>query len=310
MVLVLNLITHSMYKYLLAFIVFFTGCTGSRQPIQPSDFDPEQVGAMVFQLSDSEESEWEGVSRQDRDDIAREISRRFSQAGYRVTYAKPGGGEKSDNFSHVMEVSVGAGEFTDKPSGFSFVFGDSDPRSSKFEKAFSIPVSCTLRSTENPNEAMVLEERKTMDTGLETLGLDPIEKLEKTKRFYIENIGSTCHNLLSKLQIRPTRAASVDPAKQFAPVVRIETEPENMTDHPDAELKKEIPPPEATQIQPAPNVSHRPKQEAVTDTASQREMAKPPVAIKNGQAEDWRNKKIKIFNQGDTVILKFGYERR
>ena len=296
-----------MKKFVLLFVLFFAGCAGSDKLTQPSGFDPENVHTIGFQLTGIDGGELEAFRKQQLAEVSLEISRRFSQAGYSVSVTESSEPEK--NFSHILEASVGASAFTETPKGFSFGLGNSDPRSSSFQKGVSTPITCTLRSKENSDQVMVLKEHKSVPSGINTLVLDADQQSQKKKRFYIENIGSTCHNLLSKLHILPASAGEVEPATRFAPVVRIETEIENTGERED-KRKDQRGSKSTTDFTQPTDIVEKSNEEAPAETVNQSKNTKPPVAVRNDQAEDWRNKTMKIFNQGDTVILKFGVERR
>lgn len=296
-----------MNKHFLLFVLFFTGCTGSGQLTQPDSFDSESVGTLRFKLTHITGNQLETFSKQQQDEISQEISRRFSQAGYSITYTRSD--EPKQNISHVLEASVGSSEYKETPTGFSFGLGNSDPRSSSFQKSVSIPVTCTLRSQRNSDQAVVLQERISIPSNTISPGLDADQQFGEKKRFYIENIGSTCHNLLSKLGILPASTANGKPEDQFAPVVRVETEIENREEKAD-KIKDKIESRPTPRTVSTAGIAKKSKKEASVETGNQSKNTKTPVAIKNDQAEDLRNKTMKIFNKGDTVILKFGHERK
>ena len=203
-----------MKKYFVLICLLLISCVETNPILKPDEFDSKSVHKMLFSIRNSPESSLKIFDNAQLEDISEEISRRFTEAGYPITHitsfdyetwrerqARDSG---ANDFTHILEVSVGSSEMTDTPPGLSFTIGNTDPRSINYQKALTVPVTCTLESTEKTEPAITLTERKTEAFPLEHLGLDSATKLENNRKFYVENIGSTCHNLLTKLDIYPT----------------------------------------------------------------------------------------------------------
>ena len=197
---------------------------------------------------------------------------------------------------------------TDTQVGITLDFGGSNPRAANFQKTLSAPITCTLRSLNHETPPIALKELKSIQTQLDTIHLTATGKQQKLQQFYTENIGSTCHNLLKRLGIKAkttrqgtdSKAHSDAPiAEPFMPAIRVESKyiKRNKTANPQ---KKEQ------------NSSHNP-QHTATETPAHHHPPTVPSAVKTEVTEptgDLFDKEVTIFNQGDTVILKFGYERR
>ena len=174
--------------------------------------------------------------------------------------------------------------------------------------SLSAPITCTLRSLNNETPPISLKELKSIQTQLDTLHLTAAGKQQKLQQFYTENIGSTCHNLLKRLDITPksTRQSSdskahsdAPSAEPFMPAIRVETKyiKRNKT----ANLPKK---------EQSSGHSH---QHTMPETLTHNHPATAPSSVKTEITEptgDLFDKEVTIFNQGDTVILKFGYERK
>lgn len=310
-------------------VLILVGCASDKvKSIKPENFSTTQVENMLFYLHDSSGNELEKFTDQEFRSVSSEISDRFHNAGYPLTDVMssryyPDTDEAipdraKDSFSHALEVSVGQSERTNTPSGLSFTFGNSDPRSTDFQKALTVPVSCKLVSLEDKHPPIVLTERKTAVTDFDKLGIDQSGVHKKTKRFYIENIGATCHNLLVKLDIYPDRPVSEDEMKKLLPGVRIETtyktdpavKPQKNTlpsklnaDAEDDQANEDFQDETTAQLMTKDSQSN-------SDHSESKSSLTESIKTENNQEEDWRNQQITIFNQGDTVILEFGYERR
>ena len=347
-----------MNKFNLLILLFLAGCAGQEPNIRPKNFDSGAVGSMQFSIRQIAESRSGHYSEQQKIDMAAEISTRFSDAGYPVTSAQAASNGKSGTvdpqYTHRLEVEVGPESLTGTPSGLSISFGNSDPRSTNFQKAMTIPVSCTLKSLDNSHPPITLKERKTASTDFDLISKTEAEIVEKTKRFYIENIGGTCHNLLEKLEIYPAEPSpavqSSSPGKEenlWGGVrMRIEDDvPEKShqeslepaADRHASERKlpgEKIPEPTGTvstgaqepgivpapkpvdipemSIQPAAKSPGPDTARIPPDAKATAEQEQPTVSVKTEETStgDWRKKKITIFNQGDTVILRFGNDQR
>lgn len=273
--------------------LIITGCaSGPKLSSNAVKFDFTQVESIVFKLDalpDNEsglsDSEWTQT-------VSTEISDRFADAGFPVANqinAGPGSG------THRLLASVEETRMTEIQPGLTFDFGNSNPRAANFQKTLSAPISCTIQSLLDPEQEVTLKELKSIASPLDKVGLSQQQKDQKLRRFYIENIGSTCHNLLKKLAVKPTSAPKpgVVEADTFMPSIRIETKYKTDEEKIDAGV-------------PAGDQAS----ESVSETASDQEDSFPTITTEEKDVKDWRDAEITIFNQGDTVILEFGPHRR
>jgi len=210
--------------------------------------------------------------------------------------------------NHLLEAVVENPRMTATQVGVTLDFGGSNPRAANFQKTLSAPITCTLRSLNNETPPISLKELKSIQTQLDTIHLTAAGKQQKLQQFYTENIGSTCHNLLKRLGITPktTRQSSDSKAhsdapstEPFMPAIRVETKyiKRNKTATPQ---KKE-------------QLSGHSHQHKTPETPTHHHQHTAPASVQTEVTEptgDLFDKEVTIFNQGDTVILKFGYERR
>jgi len=176
--------------------------------------------------------------------------------------------------THVLSASLGQIEYASTPIGFSFQRGNPDPRGLDFQKAYIVPVTCTLRSLAHPQETATLTLRFTAN---------PDRPDDRDTR--IDHISTACYNLLSDLRIphrgdgNNTTVTGKTPA--WMPEVQIEIK------------QKPIPLP-LTPASPAASP-------AKADT--------PPASVQTQPQTREGRKQIIIHNQGAPVILEFGYDR-
>jgi hypothetical protein len=304
-----------MIKYLpLPFLLI--SCTSVSPTVQTDNFDYKSVRKILFDVKSAQK---ESVNKPDTpllSVISAEISQRFTEAGYPVvsfTHGQSTNRNDPASFSHVMEGVIEDTRLTSTPAGFSFDFGNSSPQSPNFQKTLSAPITCKLTSQKDARQEVALKELKSITISMENFTDNSAGQQEKLKRFYIENIGSTCHNLLSRLQIKPLPPSALDnnapPDETFAPAVRVETK--YKTDTPKLPQQKQY------QLDNSETTRETIKQKQLNKAADKvikKEQLPPPVIVteknKENSAPDLRNKEITIFNQGDTVILEFGHTRR
>lgn len=278
-----------MSKYTLVLLLLLTGC--APEPIiQPDNFDYKSVKKIVFTIQNKHKQNENNP--QLFSTIANEISQRFTEAGYPVassTHNQSLNPDDPTSYSHVMEAVIEDARLTATPVGISFDFGNSDPRATNFQKTLSAPITCTIKSRQDPAQQISLKELKSITTDMENIETNNSEKQEKLKRFYTENIGSTCHNLLSRLKIKPKATNKAEQREQietFTPAIRIKT-------------------------QYKPNIIKPQQQKLLTRPIEVEQDQQPPdIHTEQNSEKDWQNKEITIFNQGDTVILEFGNNRR
>lgn len=304
-----------MIKYLpLPFLLI--SCTAVSPPVQTDNFDYKSVRKILFDVKSAQK---ESVNKPDNallSIISAEISQRFTEAGYPVvsfTHDQSINRNDPASFSHVMEGVIEDTRLTSTPAGFSFDFGNSGPQSPNFQKTLSAPITCRLTSQKDARQEVVLKELKSITLSIENFTDKPSGQQEKLKRFYIENIGSTCHNLLGRLQIKPLPHPALNnnapPDETFAPAVRVETQYKTDSSKMPQQKQYQLDNSEATR-----ETTKQKQLNKTTDKVIKKEQLPPPVIVteenKENSAPDLRNKEITIFNQGDTVILEFGHTRR
>lgn len=289
-----------MFKRFLPLIFLITGCAPSTQLSNSINFEYDKVKEIEFKLDSLPDNE-SGISDSEwTQAVSMEISQRFANAGFPIS-------NSLDNvkkpFTHTLNTKVDEARITDTQPGVTFGFGNSNPRSTNFQKTLSAPISCTIQSLKDPDQNVSLKELKSIASPFDNIGLSQQQKNDKLKRFYIENIGSTCHNLLKKLSVKPTSAPKADAinSETFMQSIRIETKYKS-------DNKQE------------PNLEEPPRKTSANDEATTQineaptqiieEDNFPTITTKEKNTQDWRDAEITIFNQGDTVILEFGNNRR
>jgi hypothetical protein len=291
-------------------------------------FEPSKINTIGFTLKTPRHGDYQ-TNAATTALMATEISRRFSKAGYPIHLIGRGTPKNSTQHNHLLEAVVENPRMTDTQVGITLDFGGSNPRAANFQKTLSAPITCTLRSLNNETPPISLKELKSIQTQLDTIHLTAAGTQQKLQQFYTENIGSTCHNLLKRLGITPktthqnsdSKALSDAPSTEpFMPAIRVETKyiKRNKTATPQKEEQSSGPSHQHTATETPTH--HHPLtaapssiQTEVTEPSSVKTEVTAPSSVKTEVTEptgDLFDKEVTIFNQGDTVILKFGYERR
>lgn len=301
----MSIINHTM-RYL-ALILILTGCSQTPVIENIQHIETSQIKTLGFTLKTPSHGEYQ-ISSAGTTTMATQISQRFAKAGYPIYLS---GGDTIKNLtqhSHFLEAVVEDPRMTDTQVGVTLDFGGSNPRAANFQKTLSAPITCTLKSLNNNTPPISLKELKSIQTQLDTIHLTTTQKQQKLQHFYTENIGSTCHNLLKRLGITPktrrqsgnsnTHSAAPE-AEPFMPAIRIETKyiKRNKTAQPQKQEQ---------------HIGHS-QQHTTTETPSDQHQSSEPPSIQTEPTEpsgDLFDKEVTIFNQGDTIILKFGYERK
>lgn len=320
-------------------LLFLTGCASIGTITQSTTIEPHSIKTIGFRVTEADSDALSGIEARQIDMVSREISRRFAAVGYPVTvYARvnPSSGPVDDLsknsrqvYSHILEASVGSIEQDNTPRGFSFALGDSDPRSKQFQKAKVVEVTCTLRDLADPESAVTLVEQKSADSISDTAK----DHAQLAQQFYVETIGSTCHNLLTKLDVYPQDLGNVNSRELTGQPLRMETDFKTETipanrqqksnrrlndrgrDQPvESGAQDEKTVPGETYPSPQRGQNRLDADQATEEQAvvgNSKNSNKPArVSDKPKQTDSWRDKQTRIFNQGDTVILEFGYKRR
>ena len=291
----------------LALLFLLSGCSQIPVIDNIQHFETADINTIGFTLKTPTQGNYQ-TNATTTTIMATEISHRFSKAGYPIHLIGRGTPKKSTQHNHLLEAVVENPRMTATQVGVTLDFGGSNPRAANFQKTLSAPITCTLRSLNNETPPISLKELKSIQTQLDTVHLTAAGKQQKLQQFYTENIGSTCHNLLKRLGITPktTRQSSDSKAhsdapstEPFMPAIRVETKyiKRNKTATPQ---KKE-------------QHSGHSHQHTTTETPTHHHQPTAPASVQTEVTEpagDLFDKEVTIFNQGDTVILKFGYERR
>ncbi len=220
-------------------------------------------------------------------------------------------GKMTDNgrlagFSHLLEVRTAAAQQKQSPVGFSLSIGDSDPRSPQFQKAVVTPIRCTLVQLNAFREQGNLIQDKQVPRSASSERWSDAQE-----RAYARNIFSVCHSLLAELEFPRHLARSED---SEALGVRIETTyvdegPKGVSSAPVARAREEAAQsglPSHT-ARSAERLAASPEKAAAAQPKSEREEGiLSAVKVERSNTR----KQITIFNQGDTLILELGNNRR
>ena len=197
----------------------------------------------------------------------------------------PVGAKDGQPFSHILKATVGKITHSSTPIGFSFSAGNSDPRSSEFQKADVLPISCVLTSIAHPEQNSELNLGFAEDKASNVfLGADKLA----------DHISTVCFNLLSDVNW-PKKAeqhtgSSAIKSPSWMPEIRIET--------------KEVPVGAAGQ--PPVPTTDRAKAATLEKAQDNKEIEIKTVTPPNTQ----HRKQYIIYNKGAPVIFELGHERR
>ncbi len=316
-----------MFKQYLPLLLLISGCASIPEPSEPINFDYNAIETIEFKLQPLPESKGVSNNTEWTETISTEISQRFAEAGYPVHNSLT---QKTEPTTHTLNAQVEESKTTQTQPGFSLDFGNSNPRAVNFQKTLSAPINCSLTSTKDPSQSISLKELKSVPNPFENIGSNRQKINRKLTRFYVENIGSTCHNLLNKIRTKqPAIAKSTKKsADTFSPSIRIETK--YKTDN-NKKIKKQAvqetgdiiaTPSNNTPVKTgnspividnAPSINMK----ADTKTKIEAQPAKavkekdyfPAITTEEKNTQDWRDAEVTIFNEGDTVILEFGNNR-
>jgi hypothetical protein len=257
--------------------------------------DPASVGKILLRITPDD---LEGPATSlDPEPLAERVAANLRTWGYDVVAE----GEAND-YSHIMEARVGKIAHKSTPTGFSFDFGNSDPRALEFQKADVLPVDCVLRSAKHPGE------RASMYMDFVAAGIlkDPsrVRTDPAVADIYVNHMGTVCFNLLDDLKLprrKPAETAQGSPA--WIPEVRIEVREKPVAGpSPAAVPSSHRAPPAPARV---PASAPAPSEPAATEP----ETAEAPTVQTETRTGEGR-KQIIIHNQGAPVILEFGYERK
>lgn len=263
--------------------------------------------------------------------IAKRVSTELAHAGYDVSSvegssqrikmlveSKTRDSALMDEYAYLLHVTVNPIRNKKTPIGLSLSLGNSDPRAREFQKADVMPVHCALLNLDDFREEGSLIQDKSAPT---QVGESPLDK-EGYAQIYSDKIYSVCQALLAKLG---TPRKSTDYAYSGS---RIRVETSYISDEPqqtpvprdirsgesgakvtatsnESASKQILPKANAEDLyeKDSPSIAHS----VATDPDITREQS----TISTEHTQDSRKRKqIKILNQGNTVILEFGNNRR
>lgn len=173
--------------------------------------------------------------------------------------------------SHKLTATVGAIEYTDTPTGFSFSAGNSDPRAMGFQKTEVLPIHCQLSAINHPEQSSDLSMGFTAS---------PSDKKALNPNKLADHISTVCFNLLRDVKWPESAPAHASGNSQpsWMPEIRIEEVPE------------------------AAPIDAGTKGSSLADSVEKSNAARP--------SNTPLRKQITIHNQGSPVILHWGHERR
>jgi len=210
-------------------------------------------------------------------------------------------------FPHLLRVSIEAAQKKQSPAGFSLMIGDSDPRSPEFQKALVTPIHCTLVQLRAFREQGSLIQDKQVPRSASSGRWSDVQE-----RAYARNILSVCRSLLAELEFPRDLAHSEESEAGLG--VRIETTyvdegPQGVRGAPVARAGDE---PTKSRFTPAPaHPVKRPTPAPAKTATAQPKSAQAGGILSAVKVErSIKRKQITIFNQGDTLILELGNNRR
>lgn len=221
--------------YLIPCLVLVAGCAEAPALQIPRGFDPQKVSTLYFRIEDSEQSQLHSMTPAQIQELGHGISSRFVEAGYPVFDAQvpqsPMGDRNASDapgskHAYRLIAAVSKPELTETPSGFSLDFGNADPRAPGYQKTLTINIRCRLAGRDHELKEIALNERVMIPKSVAELSAYASDDFAKLRDYYLENIGATCHDLLSELHIYPEQAEIEQSSKSFGSI-RIQSEYES-----------------------------------------------------------------------------------
>jgi hypothetical protein len=289
---------------MLGLLLLVAGCAG----LEPGGTrpDPASIRKILFRFAPEN---LEALPAARRKEMAERVSRNLGTWGYAVEADESGSG-----YSHVMEATIGRVALRSTPAGFSFTMGNSDPRAMDFQKADVLPVDCVLYPAGRPKDKASLY----MDFIAGGKLKDPARSRSDpaVAETFVNHAATVCFNLLDDLKVRrarpaPAAATGTESASgsTWFPEVRIE-------------VREKAPTPPAGTSSPAPaggpvSVPRPPKtgpaalgEPPAPAPQPESEPETPPVSAETSTDPGSGRKEMIIHNQGNPIILEFGYERK
>lgn len=191
-----------------AIVCALTACAPGLEKKQVP-FDTALIKGIEFKLGKIKPSLL--TSTMPQQEMVARVSGNLADWGYPI-------GKKGN--SHTLTAEVGSIKLSETPPGFSFSFGNSDPRAIDFQKADVLPISCELTSIAHPEQMTYLHmDFATGDFITQKTG--PSISADKL----IDHISTVCFNLLNELdwpdKTQNQPSSNLKPG--WMPEVRIET---------------------------------------------------------------------------------------
>jgi len=249
--------------------LFFGGTVACAADSVLSETDKAAISAIEFSLADTNLEQFSGTL--ERQSLVDQVSKNLAGWYYPV---KPSG----TVYSHRLRATLGTIARQATPMGFSFSSGNSDPRSTDFQKADVLPVTCEFSKTDSGQTGIA----STMTFSANQLSAE--RNPNKLLQALSDHISTTCFNLLEDLKVPTTNTQATDSSfkPSWAPTVRVEV----------IEEKAPV------------------KAETVTksETQTQTVDSKSPEISQKVDSEG--RKQLIIHNQGTPLIINFGHERK
>lgn len=240
-------------------------------------------------------------------DITREVKEGLVRSGYTVSdpwdlgldyqaleRLAEGRGEiriPAKGYTHLLRASVYPRQRGQAPAGLSLSLGASDPRSGDAPRGEAIPVSCSLIDLKGRHEEAHVDDVMPIAQGGWLSGrAPPGGRIQAVA----EHLGAICHALIAELQV--AHAAPQSPVAEPRSTIRVEVTP-------------------ATEPALPAGTSPAAPAGVVTSSATEpvphgKAPAEAPAVTTQHGVDKGGRKQIKIFNQGDTLILEFGHDRK
>lgn len=238
---------------------FLISCSSTPEHRGPS-FDSSRVNRMVFRFESNTTLLNKALPQAD---INKTVVNNLTEWGYQFA------GQQTNEYTHDLTIRIGSIHIGSTPSGLSFSTGNSNPRALDFQKATTLPLTCSLmpKGQKSQRAELVME---VMAEEYRGSNMMPVSE-EKMLSRISDDISTTCFNLLSSLNVKTIQNESTTKVKTPTWMPKIYIEIENSIE---------------------------------TNSQFQKQ---EPKQKQNLNAEP--RKRVIIHNQGNPVIFKFGPDR-
>lgn len=275
---------------------------------------------MVLRLSTDN---MQGLTPQQTEAVTGKIAENLKSWGYPVS----ADGNPPPAATHLLEAWVSKSARTALPPGFSLTFGSEDQRAPDRQKVDTVKVGCALSPVGGKagrislsGEFTAPDAGKSIFTGLSNQG---------TEHFYVDRMGSVCLNLLAELKVakekpKETPSGSAVSVPAWMPDMRIEIKTRGGKSKPGVSAPAAQPstaapakPPDISApstTNPAPPPAQPPAQQPAAVDKTEIQPVSQPAESESGITTEERvdeadqRKQLIIHNQGNPIILEFGYD--